>query len=359
MSRLRQDVSHRTGASAARLSWSMPKVLLSPATLVGASLAAALLLAAWLGAFTGPQPSPARSAAAPPTTSSPAVDAVPVPAARPAAASQPSGPAAPAMRQLPVAVAASCPATPLSSPQGAADGRFALEAALAAGARVEPSAYFAVSREAAQQGRLRDAEVALLAACHLAEKASGPGTVAMADAKTRIAQQYVTLAATQPAGGARDVLLQRAATLLSESAITYSAALGREASKTRLAEQRLASLREPATLRRARVVAAAETGTRAMGAAPNSSSDPRFAPDARAARTAPAMRSLIASDPQLAQLERDMQRLRAQASRVSRDPNGLRQRDSYALARRDAACQDKGCLLQWYAQRRRQLLDEF
>jgi uncharacterized protein len=67
----------------------------------------------------------------------------------------------------------------------------------------------------------------------------------------------------------------------------------------------------------------------------------------------------VASDPQLAQLDRDLQRLRAQASRVARDPAGLRRREAQALAQRDARCQDKACLLQWYAQRRRQLLAEF
>jgi hypothetical protein len=335
----------------------MSKVLLSPATLVGGSLAGALLLAAWLGAFSGrqdpqPRPSPAES------TSLPAnVDAVPAASVQAGATPQPAGPKAPGIGGVQGASMATCPPRPLVSAQGAADGRFALEPALAAGARVDPSAYLAVSREAVQQGRLRDAEVALLAACHLAEKSAVGDTVPVADLKMRIAQQYVALAASQSAGDVRDGLLQRAEALLSDSVTTYAGALGGDAAKTRQAEERLASLRDPATLQRARVIAATDPGTREMGAAPPSSSD--FAPGARAARTAPALRRLISSDPQLAQLERDMERLRAQASRVSRDPRGLRQRDDYALARRDAACQDKPCLLQWYAQRRRQLLDEF
>lgn len=338
----------------------MSKVLLSPATLVGGSLAGALLLAAWIGALPGarePQPRPGPA----PRASLPAdVQAAPAAAVRAAAPAQPAGPAAPAIAQVQGSgKALTCPSAPVSAPQRQGDGRFALEAALAAGARVEPSAYLAVSREAAQQGRARDAEVALLAACHLALKSSSGDTVPVADLKAQMAQQYVTLAAGQPAGQARDGLLERAAGLLSEAAATYASALGREASKTRLAQQRLASLREPATLRRARAIAAGDPGTRVMGAAPRSSADAHVAPDARAARTAPAMRRLIASDPELSQLERDLQRLQAQASRVSRDPNGFRLRDNYALARRDAACRDKSCLLQWYAWRRHQLLEEF
>jgi hypothetical protein len=68
---------------------------------------------------------------------------------------------------------------------------------------------------------------------------------------------------------------------------------------------------------------------------------------------------LIREDPELAQLERDIERLHEQASRVTRDPRGLSQRDSQALAARESGCHDKACLLRWYAQRRSQLLAEF
>jgi hypothetical protein len=254
-----------------------------------------------------------------------------------------------------VSLGGTCPAQPVAPVNGAGDGRFALEAALSAGAQVQPSAYLAVARESAGEGRLRDAEVALLAACNLAEHASGSHSVALADLKSQIAQQYAAFAAAQPQGATREGLLQRASALLSESAITYSAALGRDASKTRVAEQRLASLREPGTLRQARAEMRSDEATRVMGAAPRSAPEPRSAAESR---TAPASR-LISSDPELAQLERDIERLHAQASSVSRDPAGLHRRDSQALAQRDAACHDKACLLRWYAQRRNQLLDEF
>ena len=316
----------------------MSKVFSSPATFVGGSLAGALLLAAWFGAFTRepepaphPTPTPVRRVAAP----APNLAAEPAPA-----------PAQP--QPQPVALAPTCPAQALTTARGDGDGRFALHSALSGGERVEPSAYVTVARESAGEGRVRDAEVALLAACHAQERAGGSHSVALADLKSQIAQHYVALAASEPTGGVREQLLQRAATLLSESAITYSAALGRQASKTRMTEQRLASLHDPATLQRAR--AAAET--RVMGAAPHS------ADEAQAARGTPA-RDLISSDPELAQLESDLQRLHAQASTVTRDRSGLRRRDGQALAQRDAACQDKACLLRWYAQRRGQLLAEF
>jgi hypothetical protein len=44
---------------------------------------------------------------------------------------------------------------------------------------------------------------------------------------------------------------------------------------------------------------------------------------------------------------------------VTRDPAGLRKRDAEAQATRVAQCEDKPCLLRWYAQRRCQLLNEF
>ncbi|GAB3645961.1 lysozyme inhibitor LprI family protein [Ramlibacter alkalitolerans] len=329
----------------------MARVFLSPATFVGGSLAGALLLAAWLGAFTrSEEPAPAPAAAN--RTTAPAdLSGQPL-AASDAVRADPQGrrPQAPATGQVQaVVLAETCPAQPLVVASGPGDGRFALASALSSGAQVEPSAYVTVARESAQQGHLRDAEVALLAACHLAEKGSGSHSVTVADLKSQMAQQYAAFAASQEQGDGREALLQRASALLSESAITYSAALGREASKTRLAEQRLASLRDPGALQRARADLQSEAGTRVMGAAES------FAPTARNAAAA----RLISSDPELSQLERDMERLRAQASQVTRDPAGLHRRDSQALAQRDSACQDKACLLRWYAQRRSQLLDEF
>lgn len=337
----------------------MSKVFRSPAAFVGGALAGALIVAVWLGASTreaGPEPAPT----APPQAvlTAPATPAATAPpgASPLATATQPGAPAQ--LQARAVAPGTTCPTEPLMAASGGGDGRFALDAALAKGAQVEPSAYLSVARESAQHGRMRDAEVALLAACHVAEQASGSQSVPVADLKAQIAQQYVTLAAAEGAAGARDDLLQRAAALLSETAITYSTALGREASKTRLAEQRLASLHDPATLQRARADANADPGTRMMGAAPGSAQEAQD--DHAGGRMRGAAGRLISSDPELAQLERDMQRLHAQARSVTRDPSGLQRRDGQALAQRDAACgDDKGCLVRWYAQRRAQLLDEF
>lgn len=319
----------------------MSKVFLSPATLAGASLAGALVFAAYLGLLAND--------AAPP--SAPAAPQAAVPAASPAQG-------APAVAQ-PVALADSCPSQPLLQARDAADGRFALQAALDSGAQVQPTAFVVVSREAAQDGRVRDAEVALLAACHLAERAAGAQSAAVADLKSELGQHYLLQAQAEGADSAWQELVLRASTLFSESAGAYAAALGRDASKTRMAQQRVAMLSDPAAARQnLRLFAAAQPSTATLGAA-RAQSDAGAAQGAQDADcNASAARRLICADPELAQLDRDMRRLHAQAASVSRDPGGMRRRDGAAAAR-EASCQDKACLLRWFAQRRSQLLAEF
>jgi len=325
----------------------MSKVLLSPATLVGGSLAGALLLAVYLGVFANDPPSAPPSVAAAPAASLPP----PAPPA-PVAAVRPAAPVQAAVQP----VVQACPGEALGVPRGDGDGRFTLQAALSTGARIEPAAFLAVAREATQHGRLRDAEVALLAACHAAQGSEGARSVPLADLKSEIGQQYVALAARETVPAIRQDLLKRAASFLSESAISYATVLGGNASKTRLAEQRLAALHDPATLRLARSDPAAGASS-AMGAARESAEDEVNATAEGCSGSA--VGRLVCADPELAQLDRDLRRLHAQASSVSRDPGGLRQRDQQALARRDSACRDKACLLRWYAQRRQQLLEEF
>lgn len=297
----------------------------------GALAGGIVILAAYLGWF-GPK---ASERDAPP----PALAAVPAPT--PVI----SPPAAPQK----VALTGTCPGQPLSAARGESDGRFQLQPVLASSSHSDPGAFLAVAREAAEQGRVHDAEVALLAACHVAEQASGPESAPVADAKSHLGQHYVLLAAQEEGEGARDGLLQRASSLFSESATAYAAALGRNASKTRMAEERLASVRSPETLRAALRTQPAAPSTATLGAARAESPPPVRMP-------APA---LVRSDPDLAQLENDLRRLHAQAATVSRDPQGMSRRDAQAIAQRDAACSDKACLLRWYAQRRAQLLDEF
>ena len=294
------------------------------------AVASVAVLVTYLGSGDGRKP--AGPPAAPAAQSESVIGSNPAPAAvHPLAPPQPAS-------------GSSCPAESLAQAGGRRDGLFQLQPALSPDAKA--SALVTVAREAQQQGRVRDAEVALIAACHAAEREGGPRSAPLADVKSQLGQHYLNLAAreTEPR---RLELHHRAESLWAQSADGYAASLGRNASKTRLAKQRLASLEQ---------VVASNPATASMGAAPATS--PTTERDAAAAANVP-VPALVHSDPELAQLESDMARLQEQARRVSRDPAGMRRREAQALARRDARCQDKACLVRWFAQRRRQLLAEF
>lgn len=68
--------------------------------------------------------------------------------------------------------------------------------------------------------------------------------------------------------------------------------------------------------------------------------------------------SLVRDDPELAQLDSDLDRLRAQAESVTSHPAALQRDEARARAQRDA-CGDRACLLRWYARRRKELLAAF
>lgn len=304
----------------------------------GALAGGAAVLAAYLGWF---EPAPGPAAVVERTFAVPATD----PAAPPVVAE------APAARTAPVA--GTCPTQALAQVQGGDDGRFALEAALATGTGNDPSAFLTVAREAAEQGRVRDAEVALMAACHVAERTYGHPSAPVADIKSQMGQHYVVLAAQETTDTARDQLLQRASALFADSASTYAAALGKNASKTRMAERRLAALREPdPTLPPPTPLVVArpapreepEAATTRLGAARSTSLAERAAP-------------LRTED--LGKVEQDLDRLYNQARAVSRDPEGVQRRHQQALAQRSACRGDAECLRGWYAERKRALFGEF
>lgn len=250
----------------------------------------------------------------------------------------------PAERQA--LVPAACNFEPMVPPRGAGDGQFGLYAALSSHRSGEPQPFLMVAEEAAVQGRPRDAEVALIAACRVAAQA-GP-TVPLADVQGRLAQHYTGVATHEREAAQRSSLMQRAETLLADSAAAFASALGPNASRTRMAAQRLASFRQGAT---------------AMMSEHASDLPPRPPPNPEDTSAAGAARHSLAdrpprSDENLADVEDDLQRLYAQAHAVSKDQAGLQRRHQQALARRQA-CRDEACLRQWAAQRKRELFDEF
>lgn len=244
----------------------------------------------------------------------------------------------------PAPTPSTCAFDPIVPAGGARDGQFALEPALALHRSADPAPFLAVAGESAKDGRPRDTEVALIAACRIAGQA-GANAAPVADVQTRLAHHYAVLARQTPEGEARTALMARAEELLESTVQTYAGALGRESSKARLAQQRLAALRQPApapvVVAQPPAAAAPADPTASMGSSRLSLADRPPAPTE-----------------EVADLDRDLQRLYAQASAVSKDPAGLQRRHQQALAAR-SACRDDACLRSWYAQRKRQLFSEF
>jgi hypothetical protein len=256
------------------------------------------------------------------------------PAAAPEAVAVPiaSVPAAPAQPSA-------CPSVATVTAKGPGDGRFAADAALSVGQAVAPRAFLSVAKEASREGRPRDAEVALIVACRLAAGEPPAASVALADIQQALGEHYAAAAAAEPLADVQTALRQRAQQMLAASSSNYVQVLGGQASKSRLAAKRLESVeaaRQPADAGAASDTALADTAgdsTAVLGAAAN-------------------------ADEELVQLESDLSRLGAQAASVTADPARMQRRSEQAAARRNA-CGTKDCLLQWYAQRRRELLEEF
>lgn len=315
-------------------------------------LVAAALVAGGAVAFWSWQTWQAWDASEPPAPS--AVGGLPGQPVVEAAAQQPA-PAPVAQPEVVAAASAACPPQPLLVATGPRDGQFSLEAAQSVHPGAEASAFIKVAGDMAADFRPRDAEVALIMACRVAAQTAGAPSAPLADAKTQLAQHYAGVAAQPSATELRPQLMERVEGLLEDSVQAYAAALGANASKTRLASLRLAALRQPVeTILSGNGEPTSDPAM--LGAA--ASSDPDIAAECAAARSP--SEKLICSDAELAEMDQDLDRLRAQARAVTRDPGGFAQRQEQAWARREAQCRgDKACLRNWYAQRKRELFREF
>lgn len=276
---------------------------------------------------------------------------------------QPGAAALPAVATAaPPVVPGPCGFDAVLEPSGPEDRQFDLRKALATQGTPDANAFFNVARETAAEGREHDTEVALIAACRAAARISNTRSVLLADAQARLGQHYADSAGRQPSEAAQEQALQRARQLLSDSVDAYATAIGKNASKTRMAQRRLASLdSRPASAGTEGSDEEMREQANRMGAARQQSGsdlDEAIVAGPCGARGTAAAR-IACADPEVAQLDNDLRRLGAQAAHVTRDRAGFQRRAAQALAQRDASCQDKACLLRWYAQRRKQLLDEF
>ena len=268
---------------------------------------------------------------------------------------------------------AACPLQPAAAvAAGRKDGQFALQGDLSSMTAGNIASFIVLGKEAAAAGRSRDAEVAFLMACRVADRLLGGDSVESANAKYQLGWLYARLALEGGAGAKRVELRSRAERLYADSLRTYQARYGQAHEKTRFAAEGLAALQQPPVPSTARSRSAPSSVTAPLPQPPEVASDStRTAPplpqgpsaaalpgptfDCAKARSVP--EKLICTDPELARLDRELGRVYARAKNAAADAAAFRRQNSEAWHRREATCRDRECLLRWYANRHDQLIN--
>jgi len=299
--------------------------------------------------------------------------AAPAPVEQAAAVAEAVAPPAESLRS------ASCMMPPALPVSGVKDGKYVLKADLSANKATDVATFVVFGKEAAAAGRSRDAEVAFLMSCRLADQFKGKDSAESADAKYQLGRLYAQ-AALGAADARRAELDRRSELLYSESLRTYLTVYGQSHEKTRFATDGLERLKQavaqthgatappagaknPASPTRAPAAPAAppprkDYVAKAEPPAPRTVVPFRARPSFDCSRSRSTTEKLICSDPQLAQLDRELGTLHARARNDSDNPAAFRRRSDEEWRWRESNCRDKECLLDWYAERREQLLDE-
>jgi hypothetical protein len=315
---------------------------------------------------------------------------------------------------------AACPVQPTTAAANEKDGRFPLQADVSGLIAADMASFIIVGREAAAAGRPRDAEVAFLMSCRVAEKLKGVDSVESADAKYQLGAHYTRLAlAPGPAAAAnRPELLNRAERLYSDSSQAYLVKYGQANEKTRLAGEGLASVRQtlaqvntgqfnlsppsaasqalvpqevatqqlPLPMPQQPVTSVGAPFRSAVQAVAPPMPDP-FAmarpqplplpveiakigpnvPRAAGTRAGPSFdctrarswsERTICSDAELSRLDRELGRVYVQARNSTADRSEFRRQQDLEWRKREVTCRDRECLRRWYAQRRYQLVND-
>ena len=303
-----------------------------------------------------------------------------------------------ALAPEPIAPCALQPAAPVASQK---DGNFLMHGDLSDTSATDTARFIVAGKEAAVAGRPRDAEVAFLMACRVADKFNGAGSVESADAKYQLAWHYEWLAreGSLAAGANRAELLKRADDLYSDSLTVYLAKFGQNHEKARFAADGLAAVQQilangppvqrssPAIGRPAETTVARKasqpsspTGQRVSrtvhapvpkaqpggvelaqaappaGRQPGAAARPRPSFDCSKARSVP--EKMICSDAELARVDRELGRVYAQAKNSAANGAAFRHQNNAEWRRLESSCRDRECLLRWYAHRRDQLSND-
>ncbi|MEO5659088.1 MAG: hypothetical protein ABIQ90_04720 [Polaromonas sp.] len=309
----------------------------------------------------------------------------------------PPQPPVPASEQL-----AACPLQPAAAAAGEKDGQLPLEVGVSGLIAADIGTFIVVGSESVAAGRPRDAEVAFLMACRVADKLKGSNSVESADARYQLGAHYAALAipGRSDAASHRAELLKRAELLYADSLQVYRLKYGPVHKKSSSASDGLATVRQ--TLAQAQtlqlepdpaIVPDKPTPSSAPGAAEPvisaakksdlkpyyasvSSVQPRKAvlaktvlpgprkpiaasrpePGLNCARARSIPETMICSDAELAQLDRELGRLYARAKNSTSNSAAFHRKQDHEWRMRESTCRDRACLLSWYAQRRDQLM---
>ena len=306
---------------------------------------------------------------------------------------------------------AACPLQAITAVADKTDGLFPLQAGVAGLVAADIASFIVIGKEAAAAGRTRDAEVAFLMACQVADKLKGIDSVESAQARYELGSHYGRLAdAGSPVTAPnRHQLRSRAERLYADSLHLYHFTYGQAREKSAFASQEPVPVTVQQTLAQGESLQPTPTPAPAPAPAP----EPMLAMPAQdtAARTAEAIRpaarstskpprasvaraqarrvvvakaalptqqrpsaalrpqpsfdcakarsvsaKMICSDAELARLDRELGRVYARAKNATTDRVAFARQQDREWRMREALCRDRVCLLRWYAQRRQQLM---
>jgi uncharacterized protein YecT (DUF1311 family) len=299
---------------------------------------------------------------------------------------------------------AACSLQPITAVADKTDGRLPLQTGVAGLVAADIASFIVLGRESAASGRSRDAEIAFLMACQVADKLKGVDSVESAQARYELGSHYARLALDGSATTApnRDTLRSQAERLYSDSLHLYHITYGQAREKSAFTSQGPVPVQQtlaqgeslqpapapiPVFVNPAQDTAAStvEPVKPVKPAAKNMSKPPRAsvtrsqprrvfvaktalpAPQRPGAATRPqpgfdcskarsATEKMICSDAELARLDRELGQVYARAKNATTDRAAFQRQQDRAWRMREALCRDRTCLLRWYAQRRHQLM---
>ena len=262
---------------------------------------------------------------------------------------------------------AACPLQASASAAGDKDGKFPLQVDVSGLIAADIASFIAIGKEAASAGRLRDAEVAFLMSCRVAEKLKGAESVESAEAKSQLGSHYARLALGADSVNRAEVLKQ-AELLYSDSAYIYFLKYGESHEKSRLAAEGLATVRK--TLAQGDSVPlqplVTQSQPRQVNVEEGSLSPPlvlqnqramrRSGPSFDCAKARSVPEKIICSDAELSRLDHDLARVYRRAGKLTSDRAAFQRQTNLEWRIRETTCRDRECLLRWYANRQDQLV---